>query len=77
MDVEKAVEFLIEGQARHEAHLQHLDARLNTIANVIRGGLKAVVRYQVQTNQRFEELLDAQLRTEANIARLADARAMR
>jgi hypothetical protein len=66
MDIEKAVEFLLEGQAKHEAEIK-------AIRKVISGGLKLVVKYQTRTNEKIEALLDAQLRTEASLGRLAEA----
>jgi len=75
MDLDKAIEFLVESQAKHEAHLQGIDSQLKAIRKVISGGLKLVVKGQTDTNRKFEALLDAQLRTEASIARLAEAQA--
>jgi hypothetical protein len=66
MEIEKAIEFLLEGQAKHEAEIK-------AIRKVISGGLKLVVKYQTRTNEKIEALLDAQLRTEASLGRLADA----
>jgi hypothetical protein len=66
MEIEKAIEFLLEGQAKHEAEIK-------AIRKVISGGLKLVVKYQTRTNEKLEALLDAQLRTEASLERLAEA----
>lgn len=69
MEIEKAIEFLLEGQAKHEAEIK-------AIRKVISGGLKLVVKYQTRTNEKIEALLDAQLRTEASLGRLAEAQAV-
>jgi hypothetical protein len=75
MDLEKAIEFLVESQANHEAHLQGIDAQLKAIRSVIQGGLKVVTKYRTETNRRFDALLDAQIRTEEHLARLASGQA--
>jgi hypothetical protein len=58
MEIEEAIEFLLEGQAKHEAEIK-------AIRKVISGRLKLVVKYQTRTNEKIEALLDAQLRTES------------
>ena len=68
MEIEKAIEFLLDGQAKHEAEIK-------AIRKVISGGLKLVVKYQTRTNEKLEALLDAQLRTEGSLGRLAEAQA--
>ena len=68
MDIDKAIEFLLEGQVKHEAEIK-------AIRKVISGGLKLVVKYQTRTNDKLDALLDAQLRTEASLGRLAEAQA--
>ena len=68
MDVEKALGFLVENAAKHESQLQR-------IRDLIEGGIKLVVTYQSDTNRKFDALLDAQLRTETGLARLAEAQA--
>jgi hypothetical protein len=66
MEIEEAIEFLLDGQAKHEAEIK-------AIRKVISGGLKLVVKYQTRTNEKIEAPLDAQLRTEARLGRLAEA----
>jgi hypothetical protein len=58
MDVEKTMEFLLETAVRHDTQIQ-------TIRNLLEGGIKLVNTYQTETNRRFDALLDAQLRTES------------
>ena len=65
MEMEKAVELLLESAARHESQLQ-------AIRDVIQGGINMVVSFQAETNRKFDVLIDAQLRTEASLARLAE-----
>jgi len=76
MDVEKTMEFLLEGQARHDAQIQ-------VIRNLLEDWMKLVVSYQIKTDEKLAALMDAQLRTEAQLertdaqlARLAEAQAI-
>jgi hypothetical protein len=66
MDLEPSIEFLIENAARHEVELQRM-------RELIEAGIKLVITSQSETNRRWDALLDAQLRTESQIARLAEA----
>ncbi|HXP87692.1 MAG TPA: hypothetical protein VN841_23365 [Bryobacteraceae bacterium] len=66
MDMERSIEFLIESAARHEGQLQR-------IRDLIEGGIKLVVASYSELNRKTDALLDAQLRTETSVARLAEA----
>jgi hypothetical protein len=66
MDIERAVEFMVQQQARTEVQLQ-------AIKDLLQGGIKLVTSYQGETNRRLDALLDGQLRSEEKIAKLADA----
>ena len=68
MDVEKTMEFLLEGQARHESQIQ-------VIRNLLEDWMKLVVSYQTKTDETLSALMNAQLRTEASLERLAAAQA--
>ena len=68
MDVEKTMAFLLEGQARHESQIQ-------SIRNLLEGGVKLLNSYQTKTNETLAILMDAQLRTEASLERLSVAQA--
>jgi len=65
MEIDKAVEFLLQSQARQESQLQ-------SIRNLIESGIKLVITYQNDTNHRLNALLDAQIRTEEKMGRLED-----
>jgi hypothetical protein len=76
MDVEKTMEFILESQAKHESEIQ-------AIRTLLKGGIKLLNSYQTKTNEKLAALIDAQLRaevrldrTDAQIAKLADAQAM-
>src|SRR5207302_9173660 len=65
----KTMEFLLEGQARHESQIQ-------VIRNLLEDWMKLVVSYQTKTNEKqaaldekLAALMDAQLRTEAQLER--------
>ena len=62
MDVEKTMEFLLEGQARHESQIQ-------VIRNLLEDWMKLVVSYQTKTDETLSALMNAQLRTEAQLER--------
>ena len=83
MDVEKAINFLVEQQARfheHQARLKEEQARtergLNGIRKLLLVGMKMLVKNQqaqARTDAELKALIDSQKRTEARLDR-TDAR---
>ena len=63
MDVGRTIEFILEQQAKTET-------RLDAISKLLQGGMDMLLRFQTTTNDRFNALLDAQLRAEARMDRL-------
>jgi len=70
------MEFLLEGQARHESQIQ-------VIRNLLEDWMKLVVSYQTKadenqtkTDEKLAALMDAQLRTEGHLGRLTEAQAV-
>ena len=56
------MEFLLEGQARHESQIQ-------VIRNLLEDWMKLVVSYQTKTDETLSALMNAQLRTDAQLER--------
>jgi len=73
MDLQKAVEFLIESQAKHDAELQAIESQLSTLRELVENGTNLLVKYQQVTDNRLQLLIEARVRTEENLGRLADA----
>jgi hypothetical protein len=64
VDVERTIEFNLEAQAKSEPHLLALDQRADSLATLVQQGMQLVVNFQNEANQKFNALIDAQLRTE-------------
>ena len=69
MDVEKTMEFIRESQAKHESEIQ-------VIRNLLKGGIKLFKTNQAKLNEKLAAIKEAQLRTDAQFARLAEAQAI-
>jgi hypothetical protein len=80
VDVEGTIQFILESQAKAEAHMGAmdgrpgvLDARLDSITKLIKQGMRLLVTFQTETNSKINALADAQLRTDAKLDRVAEA----
>ena len=75
MDVERAIEHLLELHARAEARMDRTDRQIEAIQKLMKTGMKLIVRIeaaQARTDAKIDRLADAQTRTDAKIDRLAD-----
>jgi hypothetical protein len=73
IDLEKAVEFLLESQAKHDAKMQAIEGHVQALSELVENGTNLLVKYQQVTDNRFQLLIESRVRTEENLARLADA----
>lgn len=64
MDVERTIEFILDAQAKHEVHLLALDERVDGIAKLLQQGMRLVVNFQNEANQKINVLIDSQQRTD-------------
>lgn len=73
MDVEGTIQFILESQAKAEARMGAMDARLDSITKLLKQGMRMLVTFQTETNSKFNALVDAQLRTDAKLEQVAEA----
>jgi hypothetical protein len=74
--VERAIEHLLALHARAEARMDRMDKQIQATANLVRAGIRIVIRLGQenrqlaretrQTNQRLDKLIGALYRTERN-----------
>jgi hypothetical protein len=82
VDIDGTIAFILEAQAKAEAHMGALDQRVDGIAKLVKQGMRLLVDFQKDTVQRTNALIDGQLRLQeaqqrmdARLERLADAQA--
>lgn len=83
MDVERAIEHILEIQARAEARMDRAEARMDrtdrqikAIQKLIQTGMRVIVQIgnaQKKTDQKLAELAEAQLKTDRKLDRLIEA----
>ena len=72
MDVERTLELIVDAQARHPAHLEAIDQRMDGITRLIHRACACSWTTR-ETDRKINALIDAQLRTDAKVDQLADA----
>jgi len=73
VDVERTLELILDAQARHPAHLEAIDQRMDGITKLIQQGMRLLLDNKTETDRKINALIDAQLRTDAKVDQLADA----
>jgi hypothetical protein len=80
VDVEGTIQFILESQAKAEAHMGAMDARLDSITKLVKQGMRLLVKFQgeatsfqSETTSKFNALAASQLRTDVKFAELAEA----
>lgn len=56
-----------------EARMDKFDKRLNAIARLVQQGMRMLVDNKAETDRKINALVDAQLRTESTLERLAES----
>ena len=87
MDVERAMQFILERQAAHDAEIAEIrailkhqaatqvktDRRVDAIAKLLQTGMKMLVKFEKENKERFKALTEAQLRTDRKVELLIDS----
>jgi hypothetical protein len=73
VDVEGTIQFILESQAKAEARMGVIDARLDSITKLVKQGMRLLVTFQTETNSKINALMDAQLHTDVKLEQLAEA----
>ena len=73
MDVERTIEFILENQAKHEAHLVQIDRRIDGITKLIRVGMRIMRKNHQDTETKLNALVDSQIATETKFRELAES----
>jgi len=76
MEVEKAIEHILQIQAAAEGRMDKMERQLGAISNLMRTGIKLVINIREAQNTaeyKINALIDAGQRTEQRLAELAEA----
>jgi lipase chaperone LimK len=76
MEVEKAIEHILQIQAAAEGRMDKMERQLGAISNLMRAGIKLVINIREAQNTaefKINALIDAGQRTEQRLAELADS----
>jgi hypothetical protein len=79
MEVEKAIEQILQIQAAAEGRMDKMERQLGTISNLMRTGMKLVINIrEVQKTAEFKinALIDSGQRTDHRLTQLAEAQAI-
>lgn len=60
-------------EKRVDAVEKRLDKRMDTIAKLIQQGMRMLVTHKAETDRHIDGLVEAQMRTDAKMAELAEA----
>ncbi len=75
MDLEKAIEFILDAQAKNDAQIAALTRSVDGLRDAVRTGVRIVGNYQSKTEILVDALTQAQLRTEETLRAFMDAQA--
>jgi hypothetical protein len=75
MDMEQAVEFILEAQAKNDAQIGKLTRSVDALRDIVKTGVRMLGNYQTKTDILIDALTQSQLRTEETMRAFMDSQA--
>ena len=75
MDLEKAIEFILEAQSKNDAQIAKLTRSVDALRDIVQTGVRMLGNYQTKTDILIDALTQSQLRTEETMRAFMDSQA--